>query len=235
MQRRYLAPLGALAVVLALISLIAISVAGQAPAAAGQAPSVTTSRPALPKPGPAPRTAWGDPDLQGTWFVMESVPFERSQANAGKAMLTDAEVAALDTVESRIVRQLEDRAVLVKALIRPEKAPVGECAVAPDVGPAEEEEMRNRRGVRAGLGDRGSEPQTTQGRSKKCGAPDHDATHDGVPKAPLRQLIRPGATYGKEKVVRKSTQVCKNRMGDAASPRYSSGPARKRRTRPGQT
>ena len=31
MQRRYLAPLGALAVVLTLISLIAISVAGQAP------------------------------------------------------------------------------------------------------------------------------------------------------------------------------------------------------------
>ena len=31
MQRRYLAPLGALAVVLTLISLIAVSVAGQAP------------------------------------------------------------------------------------------------------------------------------------------------------------------------------------------------------------
>ena len=97
MQRRYLAPLGALAVVLTLISLIAISVAGQAPIAdSGQA----TSRPALPKPGPAPKTAWGDPDLQGTWFVMESVPFERSAANAGKPMLTDAEVAALDKQKS---------------------------------------------------------------------------------------------------------------------------------------
>jgi len=94
MRRRYLAPLGALAVVLTLISMIAISVAGQAPSA------TTSSRPALPKPGPAPRTAWGDPDLQGTWFVMESVPFERSQANAGKAMLTDAEVAALDKQKS---------------------------------------------------------------------------------------------------------------------------------------
>ncbi len=35
MQRRYLAPLGALAVVLTLISLIAISVAGQASGAIG--------------------------------------------------------------------------------------------------------------------------------------------------------------------------------------------------------
>ena len=31
---------------------------------------------------------------------MESVPFERSAANAGKAMLTDAEVAALDKQKS---------------------------------------------------------------------------------------------------------------------------------------
>jgi hypothetical protein len=53
-------------------------------------------QPALPKPGPAPRTPWGDPDLQGTWFVMEAVPLERSQANAGKPFLTDEEVAALD-------------------------------------------------------------------------------------------------------------------------------------------
>ena len=53
-----------------LISLIAISVAGQAPPTSGPA----AARPALPKPGPAPKTAWGDPDLEGTWFVMESVP-----------------------------------------------------------------------------------------------------------------------------------------------------------------
>src|SRR5207244_3887605 len=43
-----------------------------------------------------PKTPWGEPDLQGTWFVMESVPLERSAANANKPLLTDAEVAALD-------------------------------------------------------------------------------------------------------------------------------------------
>lgn len=93
MRRRYFAPLIVLAVVLTLISLIAVSMAGQAPAAASK-------RPALPKPGPAPKTAWGTPDLQGTWFVMESVPLERSAANANKPLLTDAEVEALDKAKA---------------------------------------------------------------------------------------------------------------------------------------
>lgn len=43
-----------------------------------------------------PRTAWGDPNLQGTWFVTEEVPLERSTANAGKEFLTEQEVAASD-------------------------------------------------------------------------------------------------------------------------------------------
>jgi hypothetical protein len=91
MRRPYLLSLGALIAVLALISLAAASMTGQTPA-----PAATAKAPALPKPGPAPKTPWGEPDLQGTWFVMENVPFERSPANAGKAMLTDAEVAAAD-------------------------------------------------------------------------------------------------------------------------------------------
>jgi hypothetical protein len=93
MRRRYFAPLGVLAVVLTLVTLIAVSIAGQAPATGSKAP-------ALPKPGPAPKTAWGEPDLQGTWFVMESVPLERSAANANKPLLTDAEVEALDKQKS---------------------------------------------------------------------------------------------------------------------------------------
>ena len=48
------------------------------------------------KAAPSLRTAWGDPNLQGTWFVMADVPLERSAANAGKEFLTDAEVAAAD-------------------------------------------------------------------------------------------------------------------------------------------
>src|SRR6202035_3471785 len=51
---------------------------------------------AAAKPGGPPRTPWGDPNLQGTWFVMADVPLERSAANAGKEFLTDEEVAASD-------------------------------------------------------------------------------------------------------------------------------------------
>jgi hypothetical protein len=65
------------------------------------------NQPAAPKPTPAkavpatkagavPRTPWGDPDLQGTWFVMADVPLERSPANADKQFLTDEEIAASD-------------------------------------------------------------------------------------------------------------------------------------------
>jgi hypothetical protein len=63
---------------------------GKAPSAKGKA--ATTSK------GKAPlKTAWGDPDLQGTWFVTEDVPLERSAANANKEFLTDAEVAESDS------------------------------------------------------------------------------------------------------------------------------------------
>src|SRR5262245_56756110 len=88
MRHRYVASLGLLAALLALIALAAVLMAGQAPTSIKQ----TTA----PKPGPAPKTPWGDPDLQGTWFVTEGVPLERSPQNANKPFLTDAEVAALD-------------------------------------------------------------------------------------------------------------------------------------------
>lgn len=89
MRYRYLTSLGVLAVGLTVVSVAAVSVRGQTPAPK-PAPVPT------PKFGPAPKTPWGEPDLQGTWFVMEAVPLERSTANAGKPLLSDAEVAALD-------------------------------------------------------------------------------------------------------------------------------------------
>jgi hypothetical protein len=71
----------------------------QTPATSGKAAAAKAST-AKAKAGAAKgaprRTAWGDPDLQGTWFVTEDVPLERSAANANKEFLTDAEVAAAD-------------------------------------------------------------------------------------------------------------------------------------------
>ena len=61
------------------------------------APQSTASKSKAAAKAPASlRTPWGDPDLQGTWFVMYDVPLERSAANAGKEFLTDEEVAAAD-------------------------------------------------------------------------------------------------------------------------------------------
>jgi hypothetical protein len=77
-----------------LLCLAVVTMNGQAPAA----PKTTGAKSGgTSKAGNPPRTAWGDPDLQGTWFVLYDVPLERSAANAGKEFLTDAEVDAADT------------------------------------------------------------------------------------------------------------------------------------------
>jgi len=75
------------------LALAAVALTGQTPA-----PKPTTSPKRTPaaKPGPVPKTSWGEPDLQGTWFVLAAVPLERSPQNAGKEFLTDEEVAAAD-------------------------------------------------------------------------------------------------------------------------------------------
>jgi hypothetical protein len=43
-----------------------------------------------------PRTAWGEPDLQGKWSYATITPLERPAGQAGKETLTDGEVAALN-------------------------------------------------------------------------------------------------------------------------------------------
>src|SRR5580658_10961395 len=86
MRQRYLVSLVALGS-LSLASLAVVSLTGQTPA--------LTSKSTTAKAGSAaPRTPWGTPDLQGTWFVLYDVPLERSAANKDKAFLTNAEVDA---------------------------------------------------------------------------------------------------------------------------------------------
>ena len=57
--------------------------------ASGGAPAL-----AQPAGGEQPRTAWGDPDLQGVWDFRSLTPMERPPELAGKAVLTAEEAAA---------------------------------------------------------------------------------------------------------------------------------------------
>ncbi len=86
MRQRYLVSLVALGS-LALASLAVVTLTGQTPA--------STVKSGAAKAGTAvPRTPWGTPDLQGTWFVLYDVPLERSAANKDKPFLSDEEIAA---------------------------------------------------------------------------------------------------------------------------------------------
>jgi hypothetical protein len=89
MRRQYAILTGALGLA------AAVSLTSQTPAP----PSKSAPAKAAAKSANAPRTAWGDPDLQGTWFVLYDVPLERSAANANKEFLTDQEVAAADAAK----------------------------------------------------------------------------------------------------------------------------------------
>jgi len=50
----------------------------------------------------APRTAWGDPDLQGVWRYEGAVPLERPKQFAGRESLTDEELAERDRLEKEM-------------------------------------------------------------------------------------------------------------------------------------
>ena len=65
-------------------------VAAQQPATGGWAP---------------PKTPWGDPDLQGVWRYEASVPLERPAQFAGRASLTDEEVARNQKLEDEQAAQ----------------------------------------------------------------------------------------------------------------------------------
>ena len=81
----------------AVMSLLPVPASGQI-----QAKQVPTAK-AKGRPSSAPRTPWGEPDLQGIWDFATITPLERPSSLAGKDVFTAEEAAAFEkqTLEQR--------------------------------------------------------------------------------------------------------------------------------------
>jgi hypothetical protein len=97
MAKRFLQSIGVaamLAVLAFVLNLGPSSVGGQTP------PDETAG-----KSGPAPKTPWGTPDLQGIWTNTYEVPLQRPARWANQEFFTDEERAELDKQRTAIVSQ----------------------------------------------------------------------------------------------------------------------------------
>jgi hypothetical protein len=91
MRSSWFNSLGVAAVLIGLVIFLQSSGAGQAPASReGTAPAA----------GPAPKTPWGHPDLQGIWLDEFDTPIERAARYANQEFFTDQERTAQDEARS---------------------------------------------------------------------------------------------------------------------------------------
>ena len=116
MRRRLLVLMG-VAAMAAVVSVMLTPAAGQAPTAARPtaATQVATTRAAATqaaatqaapaKAGPGPKTAWGEPDLQGIWTDVYQTPLQRPAKYANKEFFTAAEQADLDQQRAALLRR----------------------------------------------------------------------------------------------------------------------------------
>src|SRR5688572_1575033 len=68
--------------ILELIGVVAVIMVASLVSVAGQAPTTGVQT------GPALKTSWGDPDLQGLWSIDFQIPLQRPAKYAGKEFFT---------------------------------------------------------------------------------------------------------------------------------------------------
>src|SRR5918996_4733126 len=98
MRRQLLQLIGiaaVMAVPLVVLKVRTTPVAGQAPASSEEGGEA--------KAGPAPRTPWGEPDLQGIWTNNFETPLQRPAKYANKEFFTEEERAELDRQRAEII------------------------------------------------------------------------------------------------------------------------------------
>src|SRR5436190_12457059 len=105
MKKRFLEVFGVAVVIVAVVVLLNLT---QAPIT-GQAPAPATPTRAVSTPGPAPKTPWNEPDLQGLWTYDVEVPLQRSAQLGNREFFTPEEQAAFDKERARILSQSDRR------------------------------------------------------------------------------------------------------------------------------
>ena len=94
MKKRFFEVVGVVTVIVAVFVLLKLT---QAPIT-GQAPAAATPTGAVSTAGPAPKTPWNEPDLQGLWSYDVEVPLQRSARFGNREFFTPEEQAALDKI-----------------------------------------------------------------------------------------------------------------------------------------
>jgi len=91
---------------LARVVIVATGILGMAIGAAAQSAAPAKAKPAA-RAWTVPKTPWGEPDLQGIYSNRTITPFERPAEFAGKAELSDGEIADLENRAAS--RSVDDR------------------------------------------------------------------------------------------------------------------------------
>src|SRR4029453_16302634 len=107
MAKRFLQSIGVAVALVALAFLLKLG----PPSLDGQTQTPAPPDETAKQSGPAPKTPWGTPDLQGIWTNTYEIPLQRPARYADKEFFTDEERAELDkqrtAIVSRDVRRYE--------------------------------------------------------------------------------------------------------------------------------